>query len=77
MSRRTMTKLGRMFIGFKDQETGQIVQIRKETTDAPEPRQPIDVELGSLKIREYVAPGQIISAKRALRRYQEGKSKAV
>lgn len=72
-----MTKLGRMFIGFKDPETGRVVEIRKETIDPPTPPQPVDIKLGHLTIREYVAPGQILSAKRALKRYQSGISKAV
>ena len=72
-----MTKLGRMFIGFKDLETGRVVEIRKETIDPPEPRQEIVIDLGALKIRERIAPGQIISTKRALKRYRAGISKAV
>lgn len=72
-----MTKLGRQFLGFKDPNTGQIVQIRKEETDPPEPLKPIDIKIGNLTIREYAAPGQIISAKRAYNRYRAGISKAV
>lgn len=70
MSRRTLTKLGRMFIGFRDKETGMIVQEKNEMPDPATPRQAIEIEIGNgTKVTEMVAPGQIINAYKARKRY--------
>ena len=69
MSKRTASKLGRMYTAeLKD---GQTIITKKDVVDPAQPRQAITFTYGGREITVMVAPGQVINKKKAYKREME------